>query len=258
VPDRHLQLAGKTLFVTGSGSGIGRAIVDLCLERGANCGGFSAESTELPHERFTGFTGFTGFVGDVADEAAIRDAVHATADRFGQLDGVVCNAGIMTPDAIDDLSAADLTRHLDVNVAGMAWPAKHAFDHLKKTGGSVVLCASIMAYTAAPGAVAYTTTKAASLGLMRSIAMDGAPHGIRCNAVCPGTIDTPMYRRHIDAQVDPDAEHARFSRLFPLGRIGKPRDVAAAVAFLLSDDASYVTGSELIIDGGFMIKGTNE
>ncbi len=247
------DLAGKGVFITGSSSGIGLAVAELCLERGAFVGGLALEPTPIAHERFVGFE------GSVADEASVQQAVDATARAAERLDGVVCNAGIMTPGSIEDVTAVDLRRHLDVNIAGVAWAAKHAFAHLRRSGGgSIVNCASIMAYTAAPKTVAYTTSKAAVLGLTRATALDGAPHGIRCNAVCPGTIDTPMYRRHVDQQADPAAEHDRFSALFPLGRVGKARDVAGVVVFLLGDDSAYMTGSELVVDGGFMIKGTNE
>lgn len=247
------SLAERVIFVTGASSGIGRAVAQACLAEQARVAGFSLESNPVEHERFV------EFVGDVADSDALEAALRATVARHGRLDGVVCNAGMMSPGSIEELKPFALRRHFEVNVIGMAMACKHAFPALRAAGGgSIVLCSSIMAYTAAPASVAYTVSKTAALGLMRAVAVDGAPYGIRCNAVCPGTIDTPMYRRYLAAQPDPDATHARLAHSFPLGRLGQPEDVAGAVVYLLSDASRYVTGAELVVDGGFMISGTNE
>lgn len=249
----NTQLANKVVLVTGSGSGIGLGVATLCLQRGARVAGVSLEPTPIEHPHCV------GFVGDVADEMTMGRAIDAAVARFGRLDGVVCNAGIMTAGSIESLELASMRQHFEVNLIGMAVACKLAFPHLRRAGGgSIVLCSSIMAYTSAPASVAYTVSKTAALGLMRSIAMDGAAHRVRCNAICPGTIDTPLYRRYIDQQPDPAAVHSKFERMFPLGRIGQPTDIAAAAAFLLSDDSAYMTGSELVVDGGYMISGTNE
>jgi NAD(P)-dependent dehydrogenase (short-subunit alcohol dehydrogenase family) len=245
-------LEGKVVVVSGASSGIGLGIARMVLERGGIVCGLSLEQMPFNHERLSTMK------CDVTDEPRVKHCIDSAVKRFGRLDGVVSNAGIMISASIESVTVESLRQHFDVNLVGMALLAKHAFPHLKFHGGSIVNCASIMAYTAAPGSVAYAVSKAAALGLTRAVAMDGAPYAIRCNAVCPGTIDTPLYRRYLATQPDGEALHARFGEKFPLGRIGTPTDVAGVVGFLLSDDASYVTGADYIVDGGFMIKGTND
>lgn len=244
---------GKTIIVTGSGSGIGLGIVQLLIERGANVAGISLEETPVDSLRLR------SFVGDTADEGFVHKAVAQAADAFGGIDGVVCNAGIMNAGAIDAFETTDFEAHLRVNVMGMAFASRAAFPFMKEAGGgSIVICSSIMAYTAAPQSVAYTTSKTAALGLMRAIAMDGAPHGIRCNAICPGTIRTGMLERYLNRQEDPGEVERAMTAKMPLGRLGKPRDIASVAAFLLSEESAYMTGAELIVDGGFRIRGTND
>jgi NAD(P)-dependent dehydrogenase (short-subunit alcohol dehydrogenase family) len=246
------QLAGKVIVVTGAGSGIGLGVTKMILERAGSVCGLSLEPVPMTHARLVGHN------CDVTDESAVKRCVDEAVARFGRLDGLCCNAGIMIGSSIDTLTVDALRRHFDVNLVGMALAAKHAFPHLRLRGGSIVNCASIMAYTAAPGSVAYAVTKAAALGLTRAIAMDGAPHRIRCNAVCPGTIDTPLYRRYLETQPDPETLHKKLNATYPLGRIGTPADVAGLVAFLLSDDSAYITGADFVVDGGYLSKGTND
>jgi NAD(P)-dependent dehydrogenase (short-subunit alcohol dehydrogenase family) len=123
---------------------------------------------------------------------------------------------------------------------------------MRGTGGAIVLTSSPHGVATAPACAPYAATKAALLGLTRALALDGAPHGVRVNAVIPGAIDTPMVRTFVDAQPDPEQALQAFARIHPLGRIGQPEDVAAAVLFLVSDAASFVTGTSLAVDGGLL------
>jgi NAD(P)-dependent dehydrogenase (short-subunit alcohol dehydrogenase family) len=242
---------GKHFLVTGGASGIGAGVVRRLTEEGAQATVLDLDPVD-PR-----LTGIRSVQGDVADEEAVRESIRVAVDPDGRLHGVVNNAGIMLGNPVDRLSLDEWHRMLDVNVAGYMLAAKHAFGPMRRAGGgSIVNCASIMAYNSGPGQLAYSASKAAVLGLTRGIAMDGAPYGIRCNAVCPGTIETPMYERYLATQEDPAEEHRRTIEMYPLGRLGRPADVAGLVAFLLSDDAAWITGQDFIIDGGYLAQGT--
>jgi meso-butanediol dehydrogenase/(S,S)-butanediol dehydrogenase/diacetyl reductase len=245
------RFIGRHILVTGGASGIGAGIAGRLAAEGA-------QVTVLDIDPLgPSLRGIRSVQGSVADEGAVRDAVRQAADPDGRLHGLVNNAGIMVGQPVEGLSFDEWHVMLDVNVGGYMLAAKHAFGPMRAAGGgAIVNCASIMAYNSGPGQAAYSASKAAVLGLTRGVALDGAPHGIRCNAVCPGTIETPMYERYLVAQDDPDAEHQRTVGMYPLGRLGTPADVAALVAFLLSDDATWITGQDFIIDGGFLAQGT--
>ena len=247
------RFVGKHILVTGGASGIGAGIARRLADEGAVVTVLDLDPVG------PGETDIGSVVGSVADEPMVREAVLATSDPEGRLHGVVNNAGIMVGASVEQQTLDDWHRMLDVNVAGYMLAAKHAFGPMRAAGGgSIVNCASIMAYNSGPGQLAYSASKAAVLGMTRGIAMDGAPDGIRCNAVCPGTIETPMYERYIAAKDDPEAEHRRHIEMYPLGRIGQPSDVAGLVAFLLSDDAAWITGQDFIVDGGYLAQGTTK
>lgn len=244
---------GKVVLISGGASGIGFAVADKCMREGARVAVIDKQPIDLPGPQLLGFR------GDVADEAFVKLTVARVHEIWGKVDGLVNNAGIMENQAIDEVTDDHWERHLNVNVKGAMLMIKHVFPLMKAAGqGAIVNCSSIMAYTSAPRTVAYTVSKTAILGLTRAVAMDGAPHRIRANTVCPGTVDTPLYRRYLETLEDPAAAHARFNDMYPLGRIGTPEDVANVCGFLLSDEAKWITGQSFIVDGGYSIKGTNE
>ncbi len=253
-------LRDHAYLVTGGASGIGAGVVRRLLEDGAravvldlNQPGDPNDTAGFPRDRVVYER------GSVTDEERVAAAVATGVEAFGRLDGVVNNAGRLLTAPVDQIDFDEWRAMLDVNVGGYLLAAKHAWPHLRNAGGGAIInCASIMAYNSAPGAAAYSAAKAAVLGLTRAIANDGAPLNIRCNAVCPGTVDTPMLHRYLDDKPDPDAERDRLTAMYPLGRLGKPGDVAALVAFLLSDDAAWITGQDFVIDGGFLARGTND
>jgi len=245
--------SGRRVLVTGGASGIGAGIAGRLANEGATVTVLDLQSAG------SDATEITSVQGSVADEAAVAEAVRVAAGDEGRLHGLVNNAGIMIGGPVERLALDDWRTMLDVNVAGYMLAAKHAFGPMKAAGGgAIVNCASIMAYNSGPGQAAYSASKAAVLGLTRGVAMDGAAHAIRCNAVCPGTVETPMYERYLAARDDPEAEHQRTVAMYPLGRLGQPADVAGLVAFLLSDDAAWITGQDFIIDGGYLAQGTTK
>ena len=245
-------LEGRVAFVTGGARGLGRAIAAQFALEGAT--GLVLDQAEAL-EAAPALDGFTPLAGDVTDEASLAGAIRAIEERFGKLDIVVANAGVVPPwrpTAALDLDEWD--RVMAVNVRGMAATLKHAAPAMRDNGGSIVAMASINAYAAHPRQMAYTASKHAVLGIVRAAARDLGRHGIRVNALAPGPIAT-------DALVDRVRGRARAGRSQgealaamaarnALGRLATEDDVAKAALFLASDLASGVTGSVLPVDAG--------
>lgn len=223
------------IAITGGAGGIGAALVRLVQDAG-----WQATSIDLAENPQADLS----LVADVADEAAMA----ATFARLGPLRGLVCIAGTNAKGRVEDLSWADWQRVMAVNVTGPMLAMKHAQI---ETGGAIVLTASVSAHIATDGYVAYHTSKGAVLGLMRAACGEFAPLGIRVNAVSPGWVDTAFTDRGLAATPDPDDSLRRAAAAHLLGRIARPEEIAEAMLFLLSDDASFITGEELFVDGGF-------
>ena len=185
---------------------------------------------------------------DVTDEAQWQAAVAAAVDRYGKLDVLVNNAGILIRKGIEETSVADWDRIMEVNAKGVFLGAKAAIPAMRQAGGgSIINISSTAGLVGSPeGSASYTATKGAVRLLTKSTAIQYAPENIRCNSVHPGPIDTEMIK---DAFTDPQQWEARMRRL-PLKRIGTSQDIAYGVIYLASDESSFVTGSELVIDGG--------
>lgn len=240
-----MRFSEKVVIVTGGASGIGLATAQrFASERGhvviADRDGQRA-ATAAQQLRRTGTSGVLASTCDVSVEAQVKAAIDAAIAHFGRLDVVVNNAGLMTFHPMGRLTQEDWRRVLDVDLLGAFYFIKHSFA-VMKPGSAVVNVASIHAIQTSPLDAPYAAAKAALLSLTRSAAIEGANKQIRVNAVLPGAIDTPMLWDNPNVQsgaenIDPKD-------------VGKPEHVAAAIAFLASDDAAFIQGTTLIVDGG--------
>jgi NAD(P)-dependent dehydrogenase (short-subunit alcohol dehydrogenase family) len=246
------QFAGKSAFVTGGGSGIGRASALALAAEGAlvTVAGRTAATLKETVGLIEDADGSARYViADVTDEAQIQRAVQAAAAETGRLDIALNNAGYdgeyqLTKDYSTDM----LDRMIALNVRGMFLSMKYELRHMTAQGAGVIVnMASGAGLVGVPGFSGYTATKAAEIAMTKSSALEAAAQGIRINAVCPGLVDTPMI-----ADLDEDVR-ASLSASHPLGRIARPEEIADAVVFLASDKSSFITGIALTVDGGYSV-----
>lgn len=242
-------MKNKTVVITGASKGMGLACAKLFYESGANVGLLDIASDEA------GITDTRWFyiACDVSNNVSVKNAMHAIFQKFGGIDYLINNAGIQRYGNVTDTTEDDWDLVMNVNLKSQYLCAKYAIPYMQQKGSGVVVnVSSVQAFVSQQNVAAYTTAKTALLGLTRSIAVDYAPH-IRCVAVCPGTIDTPMLRSSLALSPDPDAVMQECIDMHPAGRIGKPEEVAELIAFLCSDKASFITGQAIRIDGGLGI-----
>jgi NAD(P)-dependent dehydrogenase (short-subunit alcohol dehydrogenase family) len=243
------RLAGKVALVTGAGSGIGQATARRFAEEGARVAVADVRG-DAAQETADGLEGAIAVELDVASRESVEAGLQAAAQTFGGVDVVVNNAGVTIVGAAHELSEEDWDRELDTNLKSIYLVSKAAWPLLlERGGGAIVNTASIAGLWAIP-ADAACASKAGVIMLTKCMALDGAKAAIRVNCVCPGFTETPMIEGYFAAQTDP-AEARRFAtRLHPLGRLGRPRDIADAIVYLASEEAAWVTGAALVVDGG--------
>jgi NAD(P)-dependent dehydrogenase (short-subunit alcohol dehydrogenase family) len=249
------KLARKTALVTGAASGIGEAIAYLFAEAGARVivADLNGEDGERVAQRCSATSGEARFMAlDVANESACSTAAEVVQREYGALNILVNNAGIGHVGTIERTTGSDLDRLYAVNVRGVFNVTK-AFigGMLTNRSGAIVNIASIGGILAIPDRLAYCTTKFAVVGLTKSLAIDLATKGVRVNCVCPGRVETPFVKARLREYADPEAAYLQMASSQRLGRMGTPEEIAAAVLYLASDEAAFVTGSALIIDGGW-------
>lgn len=247
---RAERLSGPRLLVTGAAQGIGRAVAERCVSEGARVAVVDLDGDAAVRIAAT-IGAELGLGADVSDAAAVETAVAAAADRLGGLDAAVNNAGIPMPGAAHELDESDWDRVLAVNLKGVYLVSRAAWPHLSSAGdGAIVNSGSIAGMWGTEGQAGYAAAKAGTIMLTKCMALDGAPDGIRVNCVSPGFVRTPMLESYLEAQADPGAVEIAISGRHPLGRLGDPRDLAGAFVYLLSADARWVTGCNLVVDGG--------
>jgi len=248
------RFEGKVAFVTGAASGIGRAVVERLKREGAHVGAFDRD-----HGRLRALAlelGVLALEGDLTDPPSINAAIQALARDGGGLDVVVNAAGVAFSDNVETIQDSAWAMTLAVNLTGAMLVCRAAIPYLKARGsGAIVNVASVAAFNASPGNGSYSASKAGLIALTRNIAYSLGLDGIRCNAICPGWVRTAMseVEMALIAKQYGTTSEAEFEKLAagtPLGRVAKPSELAACIAFLASDDASFVTGATLVADGG--------
>lgn len=249
------KLAGKTAFVTGAASGIGEAIACVFAEAGARVivADLNRQDGERVAQRCAAAGGDARFMAlDVTNESACSTAAEVVQREHGALNILVNNAGIGHVGTIEETTGADLDRLYAVNVRGV-FNVTRSFipGMLKKRSGAIVNIASIGGILAIPDRLAYCTTKFAVVGFTKALAIDLATKGVRVNCVCPGRVETPFVKARLREYPDPEAAYRQMSSSQRIGRMGTPEEIAAAVLYLASDEAAFVTGTALIIDGGW-------
>ncbi len=256
------RLDGKHALITGAGSGIGEAIARLFAQQGAQV--IVADLVAEAAQRVTSTISEQGgaastLVLDVADEPQVRAAFGTVVDQYGRLDILVNNAGISHVGSILETSLEEWERVMRVNAGGVFLCAREAVRLMlaqEPRGGVIINMSSAAALIGVERRLPYSASKGAVLSMTRSIAIDFVDQGIRCNALCPGTVQTPFVegylKRNFPGQEDAVRQtlHARQ----PIGRMGQPDEIAAAALYLAADEAAFVTGSALVIDGGWTAK----
>jgi NAD(P)-dependent dehydrogenase (short-subunit alcohol dehydrogenase family) len=253
-----MRLEGKRSVVTGAASGLGREVALLFASEGARVvvADLNAAGAEAVADEING--GGTGAVAQACD-VTVEDQVRAALDRcrseWGGLDTLVNNAGVQLEKPLDETTNEEYDWIFDVNVRGVFWGCKHAVAMMRESGGgAIVNTASALSLVSDPFLPVYTASKHAVLGLTRSVGVGYAADGIRCNCVCPGDMQTPMIERYWEATGDPEKARREMASMYPAGQIGQPGEVARAVLFLASDEASYVNGAFMQVDGGLLSK----
>ena len=252
------------VLVTGGGSGIGRACALAVAQAGASVAVLDVDGPRAQEAAAeaaaNGAPATVGLACDVRDEAAVAEAVAASAAAVGELRGVAAIAGVGHGGLVHELALEEWNEVIGINLTGMFLTCKHVLRHMLEhgRGGSIVCASSPWGEVSAPGgASAYSASKGGVTALVKSLALDYAPHGVRVNAIVPGATETALMWAGLEADQIP-AARARIGAQLVVGRLAEPAEIAAGVVWLLSDQASYATGSSLVIDGGLLARASIE
>lgn len=249
-------LDGKVAWISGASSGIGAATAKLFASRGCHVGLVARrldKCRDLANEIKAAGGMALAIECDVANEDSVKASIEQTVEQFQGLDILINNAGMVDVRALHETTADQWDRVMDVNVKSVFFSLKHSLDHLRAAGrASIVNVGSISSFVGQAATPVYTTSKHAMLGLTRSIALDYAQDGIRCNCICPGITDTPMLREHLDATGDPEGTLRERLVRVPMGIALTPYDVARSILFFASEESAGITGTSLVVDCGYL------
>jgi NAD(P)-dependent dehydrogenase (short-subunit alcohol dehydrogenase family) len=250
------RLEGKVGLITGGASGLGAGTAQRFVENGAQVviTDINAEGAAALAEKI----GAQFLRQDVAQEADWEATMAEVKERYGRLDILVNNAGIFTSCPVDETPLEQWQRVLDVNLTGVFLGCKHGVRAMKTNpggpSGSIINLSSVVGLRGQPGGAAYSSSKGGVRLLTKSVALEIAPHSIRCNSIHPGIIDTPIMDPLFAAVPDPDAMRAQLEQMLPLGKLGDPaRDIGNMAVYLASDESVYITGAEMVVDGGLTV-----
>lgn len=244
----------KVAVITGSGAGIGRAAAVEFAREGASV--VVADVNPAGARETVRLIRQTGGAAhavetDVASPASVQSLVRETLRVYSRVDALLNNAAIQINKTVEDTTFEEWNREIAVNLGGVFLCSKFFMPHLRATKGAIVNMSSVNGFFVEPMCAGYCATKAAIIGLTKAMAIDHGKDGIRVNCICPGYIDAGLAEGYFQAQPDPAAARASAGKLHALWRIGRPEEVGRVAVFLASDDASFVTGSAYVVDGGF-------
>ncbi|MFC7404141.1 SDR family NAD(P)-dependent oxidoreductase [Georgenia alba] len=249
-----MDFSGKTVLVTGAGAGIGRATALLLARHGASVVVNATAGSDRGPATVEAIAAGGGravlAAGEVQDAAACEAAVETAVATFGGIDVLVNNAGLAIPGTVETTTEADLDRMLAVNVKGTVLMSRAALPALRDSRGVIVNVASVAGLKGHKDRAGYAASKGAVVALTKSMAVDHVGEGVRVNCVCPGTTLTPALEAKIRGAQDPAETERQFVARQPLGRLAAPEEIAHAIAYAASAEASFMTGSVLVIDGG--------
>jgi len=249
------RLGGKVCIVTGAGSGIGRATAIRFAEEGARVTAVDIDRDSVDATVRSIGSAAVAVQADVSVASQVKAYTDATVERWGGLHVVFNNAGVNLPGVFHEASDEVIDRTLDVNVKGCIYGCRYAIPYmLAGGGGSLINTTSVNGIVAEPFLTIYATSKGAIVMLSKGIALDYAKQGIRCNALAPGWVDTPINYAHAEMLGGLKEVYATIDSFQPIGRPGEPREIANVALFLASDESSFVTGSVIVADGGMTAK----
>jgi NAD(P)-dependent dehydrogenase (short-subunit alcohol dehydrogenase family) len=249
-----MRLAQRTAVITGAGHGIGRACALVFAAEGARVvvADINARETDETVRQIESVGGVAvASRTDVSSPAEVQALVAQTIERFSRVDTLLNNAAIQVNKTIEDTTPEEWDRQLAVNLGGLFLCSKYFLPHLRQSRGSIINMASVNAFFVEPMCAGYCATKGAIVAFTKALAIDCGRSGVRVNCICPGYIDAGLAEGYFQAQPDPAAARVAAGQLHALGRIGAPEEVARVAAFLASEEASFMTGSAVVVDGGF-------
>jgi NAD(P)-dependent dehydrogenase (short-subunit alcohol dehydrogenase family) len=248
------RVDGKACVVTGAGSGIGKAIAERLAEEGGKvlCVDINDDTVQSTAVEIQAAGGIADAVtADVSDSAQVDAFISRCAALYGQIDILVNNAGVNIPGVFHEVSNAVIDKTLNINVKGVMYGCRAAIPYMLRTGGgSIVNISSVNGLVSEPFLAVYSASKGAVVMLTRGVALDYAKQNIRCNAICPGWVDTPINYAHAEMLGGLEKIYSTIDSFQPIGRPGEPREIAHLALFLASDEASFLTGSIIAADGG--------